>query len=97
MASGALAMPVIPPPDPNDKPKVISLGTSEGRVAELDLIGDIQGLEHGRDYSRNEIAAFLFEWAAKQWWAERKEERPKDFLSAFAEWRKKHPEKKPKK
>lgn len=89
MSGAAAEMPVIPPKDPNEDPDQVSIRTSLGRVAEMDLIATRE------KRSRNEIADYLWDWGLAQHWREKGEERPKDPLKvlkaelgpkAFAEW-----------
>ncbi len=65
-------MAVIPPKDPNDDSDQVSIRTTVGRVAELDLIAEKEGR------SRNEVADYIWDWGLAQHWREKGTPRPKD-------------------
>ncbi len=70
-------MVVIPPRDPNAEPTQVSIRTSLGLIAEIEILVEKE------KRSRNEIAAYLWNAGLEAYWKEHRKERPANPLDSL--------------
>jgi hypothetical protein len=89
LVPGAALSPVIPPKNPNEASTQVTITTTKGLAAELDLISLMETEARGEEMSRSEVASYVWEAGLKQHWLELGVPRPSDPLQELEKYRSK--------